>query len=161
MARGAASRDSSRNRGFVIDSILTAMLLALGHAFVKMSCLGSIFEQQTREAFLELEAVEERAILIVLEVDVKLLIPKNTTLSLYIYKFQIETLADKIIGENNRTGQPCVLPLARVRIRYVETGNSLVDDFVRDLGDDPLDFLFVRVLENAGRQQRVREHGGR
>lgn len=127
------------------------MLLACGDALEKVGCIICVLKEKARQAVLHFKSVEELAVLVVLEIHIKLLIPKNTARTHYIDQLQEECVANKIVSQHNGSYQASICPLRGVRISNVKTRNGGIYYLVRGLGHGPLDFLFVCGCEYAHR----------
>lgn len=55
---------------------------------MKMGRITSIFEQKPDVTFFNFERMEELSVLMVLEIDVKFLIPYNSSMAFYVDQFE-------------------------------------------------------------------------
>jgi len=135
--------------------IFVRILLPLINLLLELLCLFLIRKAETRETVLELESVEERAILVVGECVVDFLIPQNTTVGgRDVHKLDKVGVAHEIIGEDRSALQASVGPsVAVVWVSNVELGNGDSVDLVGGLRHGTFDSLFVVVREDGG-------HGG-
>jgi hypothetical protein len=125
----------------ILFAVVKLLLKGFGFLFVGKGECG--------QAVLELEGVEEDAILVVGEGVVYLLVPDNTTASRrYVDQFQPERVAHQVICQHCRALQPGVGPSVPVRVGNVQfcDGNSV--DLVGRLGHSALHRLLVLVGEN-------------
>lgn len=139
-----------RHRRAVIVRVLGRILLSLRHALIKMRRLSFVLKKQPGKALLELERVEIRAVLVVPEVAVELLVPQNTSRALNVHELEVEAFSHQIVHQNDGTGEAGVLPAIWVRVCDVEARHCLVDDFIASARDHSFDFFLVRILERTG-----------
>lgn len=135
--------------------VFVRILLPLINLLLELLCLFLIRKAETRKTVLELESVEERAILVVGECVVNLLIPQNTTIrGRDVHKLDKVGVAHEIIGEYRSALQASVGPsVAVVWVSNVELGNGDSVDLVGGLRHGTFDSLLVVVREDGG-------HGG-
>lgn len=62
-----------------------------------MRCVAGIFKQEPTETFLDLEGVEEFAVLVVVEIDVKFLVPDHASVPCNIHHFEKECVAHQVV----------------------------------------------------------------
>ena len=62
--------------------------MAGSNPFVKMGRITSIFEQKPDVTVFNFERMEELSVLMVLEIDVKFLIPHNSSMAFYVDQFE-------------------------------------------------------------------------
>lgn len=138
-----------RNSVLVVERRLGRMFLFVGNPLEEVSRFRLVFKQQPCIAFLQLERVEERPVLIVLEVNVQLLIPNNAPVSSHVNQFQEKRVAHKVVDQSNSSAKPSKRPFIGIRVCNIQSGDRGINNLVRRLRDRPLDLLFVLVFEKA------------
>jgi hypothetical protein len=169
--RGRPAGPCGGAEGLVL-CVLVGVLLAV--VDLLLECLGLLLvgEGEGGQAVLELEGVEEDAVLVVGEVVVDLLVPDDATVgrlqhamsglglqetSAHTYRdvdqLEPEGITDQVVCQHGRALQACVRPVGPVRVGNVQLGDGDGVDLVGRLGDGALDRQLVLVRQDRG-------HGG-
>lgn len=134
--------------------VFVRILLPLIHLLLELLRLLLVGERQAGETLLELESVEECAVLVVLEGIVDLLIPYDAAIQgRDVNQFDPERVSHEVVGQDGGTLKAGVGPSVLVGVGNVELGDSDGVDLVGTLRDGPLDRLLVVVGQ-------YRRHGG-
>lgn len=128
------------------------VLLTLVNLLLKLLRLFLICEAQTRHAILQLEAVKECPVLVVLERVIDFLVPKHTAIGgRDVHQFNEVGVAHKVIRQDRSALQtredPSVVVL---RVCDVQLSDGDGVDFVRGFWHSALHRLFIVVRENGG-----------
>lgn len=123
------------------------MFFSLGDTFEEVCSVCAVVKEESSETLLQFKRVEEGPILIVLHIDIKLLVPQHTSVAIDIHQLEKYRVADEVVNQHNRTTQPCVRPLLRVRVRNVEPGNGCIKHLLRRLGNHTLHLLLLSGAE--------------
>lgn len=142
-----------RNRVLVVHRRPQRVLVATGNALVEVGGVLGVLKEKADKTVLDLERVEELAVLVVLEVDVELLVPDDAAGADNVDKFEEIGVADVVVDEGDGAAEPRVRPRRAVRVGDVQAGDGGIDDLVQRLGDVALHLVPVAVVEDP--------HGGR
>lgn len=138
-------RRSTRER--LTLGCLVRILLPLVDLLLELLCLFLIRKAQASQTVLQLERVEERPVLVVLERVVDFLIPEDATVGgRDVHELDEVGVTHKIIGEDRSALESSVDPSAPFGgVGDVEFGNRNSVDLVGSLGNSALDSLLVVV----------------
>lgn len=114
-----------------------------------------VCENESDHAGIARERVEERPILIISKVIVKLMLPSNTSRALQINHPKPKPSFNLIRNECHSTFLTDVRPSIRIRVGVIDPHRSGVEDLARTLGDSGLDFRLV-----LGGHDRLTRHVG-
>jgi hypothetical protein len=141
--------------------VLARVLLPLVHLLLEGARLLLVDKRQAGHALLELEGMEEGAVLVVLERVVDLLVPDHPSIRRGdVDQLDPKGVADQVVGQHGGALQARVGPSSPVlRVHDVQAGDGDGLDLVRGLGHGPLDRLLVGVGENGGHVVEVKGQG--
>lgn len=89
--------------------------------------------------------MEERPILMVLEIDVELLIPQHAAGAKNVDEFQEERVSHQVIDQHNCAYKSSVCPFCWIRISNVESTGGGIDNFIGCLWDCALDLFLIGI----------------
>jgi hypothetical protein len=131
---------------------LVRILFPLIDLLLELLCLFLIRKAQASQTVLQLERVEERPVLVVLERVVDFLVPEDATVGgRDVHELDEVGVTHKIIGEDCSALESSVDPSTPFRrVSDVEFGNRNGVDLVGSLGNCALDSLLVVVGQDRG-----------
>lgn len=133
--------------GLGFGSFALCIFVSLLYLLIELPSFLLICERETRHTLLQLKCMEECSIVTIFEAFIKLLIPKNASVSHYVHNLEEESIPNEVFCEYNRPGYSRELPFFRIWVCNIKSADRDCNDVVRRAWNGPFDNLFFVFTE--------------